>query len=269
MRWAAELDESLQTTDYGILVLTPGHIEAPWLMYEAGSLGKRVDVSRVVPYCYGLEPVLIPAGPLSRFMGVPANESGTKKLIQGMAQALVRLEEKAPTEGQIDQLLKTLWPELEARLAATPKETTKVDAPPDMTEMVKEILDLVRGIGRADVSPLELTEWRTLLSGIRSAEAAKKPTALARDISERLVSLAEQIIADAGLVDQVSVMGITKRPGHFVQLIVGIGRTVYGLRLNQSPAGLLEHPGLFSDWLLDEVHKRLRKQKTESEAPNG
>jgi len=87
-RWGTEIDDALQSIDYGIIVMTPGHVEKPWLMFEAGALSKRIDKSRVVPYCYDMAPAEIPPGPLTRFQGVAADLEGTLKLVAGMANAM-------------------------------------------------------------------------------------------------------------------------------------------------------------------------------------
>jgi hypothetical protein len=49
-RWQSELNQQLEHTDFGIVVLTPESLSAPWIHYEAGALAKKVDIGAVCPY---------------------------------------------------------------------------------------------------------------------------------------------------------------------------------------------------------------------------
>ena len=49
-RWQNELNQQLEQTDFGIAVLTPETLEAPWIHYETGALAKKVNTSAVCPY---------------------------------------------------------------------------------------------------------------------------------------------------------------------------------------------------------------------------
>jgi len=46
-RWVEELNKKLDNTNFGVLCLTPENLGAPWLLFEAGSLSKRVSASSV------------------------------------------------------------------------------------------------------------------------------------------------------------------------------------------------------------------------------
>src|SRR5262245_29453457 len=67
-QWFHELARVLDESDFGILCLTPESARAPWLLYEAGAIAKRLANSRVAPLLIGLrEDELI--SPLSNFQG--------------------------------------------------------------------------------------------------------------------------------------------------------------------------------------------------------
>src|SRR3974390_697723 len=55
-RWGKELSEALEGTDFGIFFITPENQKNPWICFEAGSLSKSVDKSRVVPLLIDLKP---------------------------------------------------------------------------------------------------------------------------------------------------------------------------------------------------------------------
>ncbi|HXT15029.1 MAG TPA: hypothetical protein VN706_05335 [Gemmatimonadaceae bacterium] len=128
--------------------LHPGHIEEPWLMYEAGAISKLVKSSRVVPYCVGMEPTDIPNGPLSRFQGKRANREETLQLLENLSAALADAGEGALADAQLQEIFSALWPKLDAALQSIPAVEAKPKAR-GVDDMTKEILEIVRGIDRA------------------------------------------------------------------------------------------------------------------------
>lgn len=53
-RWSPSLWENLSEIDFGILMLTKTNCTAPWIMFEAGALAKKVK-SRVIPVLCNLD----------------------------------------------------------------------------------------------------------------------------------------------------------------------------------------------------------------------
>ena len=81
MRWGADLTRQLENTDIGILCLTPENLTASWLLFEAGSLAKKLEISRVIPYRLNLKATQVPF-PLAQFQSVDANREGTLMLLK-------------------------------------------------------------------------------------------------------------------------------------------------------------------------------------------
>jgi hypothetical protein len=119
-RWGSELDRQLESTDFGIICIVPSNVAAPWLLFEAGALSKTVTASRVVPYCLGIPPEDV-QGPLSRFQSVPADEGGTRKLVESI-NAL--LENKRP-EVILTKTFEKWWPDLKVGLEGIPPTPSK------------------------------------------------------------------------------------------------------------------------------------------------
>ena len=99
--WQDTLRRVLDTSDYGILCLTPENLNAPWLLFEAGAMSKKIEAARVVPYLLkvkgaDLEP------PLSLFQGVPADEDGTWRLLRSVASTLPDPPEEAGLRSAFD-----------------------------------------------------------------------------------------------------------------------------------------------------------------------
>lgn len=142
-RWGQELHQQLDTSNFGVLCLTPENINAPWLLFEAGSLGKSVSESRVVPYRLGLAATDVPY-PLAQFQGVDANESGTRKLIQSLNAGL-----KQPMEAErLERIFQRWWPDLETRINAIPPPNSPQQALRQDRDLLEEILNLMRAQAR-------------------------------------------------------------------------------------------------------------------------
>ncbi|HBA9440845.1 TPA: TIR domain-containing protein, partial [Escherichia coli] len=65
-RWATDISKELDDSSYGIICLTKNNINAPWINFEAGALGKKVDKSRVSPFLFKIKPSEI-TGPILQF----------------------------------------------------------------------------------------------------------------------------------------------------------------------------------------------------------
>jgi hypothetical protein len=70
-RWTTEISKELEESSIGILCLTRDNLEAPWIMFEAGALSKKMDKSKVCPILFGVESTDI-QGPLIQFQNVVA-----------------------------------------------------------------------------------------------------------------------------------------------------------------------------------------------------
>ena len=138
-RWGQELNQQLDTSNFGILCLTPENISAPWLLFEAGSLGKSVSQARVVPYRLDLAAADVPF-PLAQFQGVEANENGTSRLVQSLNAGL-----KQPMESErLERIFQRWWPDLEARIDSIPPPDIRHQTRRSERDLLEEILNLMR-----------------------------------------------------------------------------------------------------------------------------
>lgn len=151
-RWAREIDDHLEATDFGILFVTPENQEEPWLLHEAGALGKSVEESRVVPVTIEMEPADV-GWPLARFQGVNLEEDGVRKLVDSINGAL---EEDQLEPSVLGRAFDTNWPILREDLEdipPRPEDATTVEDTPEEAqrrrdEKLDEVLELVRSISR-------------------------------------------------------------------------------------------------------------------------
>jgi TIR domain len=116
--WFNELGNVLDESAFGIVCLTRDNLSAPWILYEAGALGKRFEQSRVVPLLIGLKvPDL--SGPLSHFNASLLDKDEIAKLVAAINAQLgaAKLSDK-----QLDKAFATWWPDLEMSLQAAAKK---------------------------------------------------------------------------------------------------------------------------------------------------
>ncbi|MBD0333577.1 MAG: TIR domain-containing protein [Chitinophagaceae bacterium] len=93
--WFEELSKKLESSAYGIICLTPENTSSPWLLFEAGALSKAVKSSRVVPFCFGLDPVQVQQ-PLAQFQSVKADKEGVLKMVRSINELLTnKLKDEA------------------------------------------------------------------------------------------------------------------------------------------------------------------------------
>jgi hypothetical protein len=82
VRWNDEVSAELENSHFGIACLTPTNLDAPWINFESGALGKSVGKSRVVPLLYNLSSGDV-APPLSTFMMKQLSAHRILDILQG------------------------------------------------------------------------------------------------------------------------------------------------------------------------------------------
>jgi diguanylate cyclase (GGDEF)-like protein len=111
-RWEAIISEELNSSHHAVLCVTRDNQTAPWLLYEAGALGKLVSRAKVIPYTIGFSPQELAIGPLSRFQGVQNDKAGTWQLVR----SLNRSQPTPKEEGFVREAFDLWWPRLEGSM---------------------------------------------------------------------------------------------------------------------------------------------------------
>jgi hypothetical protein len=145
-RWNDQIAVQLERADYGLICLTASNIGRPWLLFEAGALAKRFDVSRVVPLLIDLKPADV-ATPLASFQGRPLSEEGMRRLVRDMN---ADRDQPLPPQ-QIDQLFVGMRPTLEEKVTAARMATPLMEdgqATRKTEHVVGEFVETVRRIER-------------------------------------------------------------------------------------------------------------------------
>lgn len=156
-RWSTDIAEQLHQARVGIICLTADNLEKPWLLFEAGALSKTLTSSFVCPYLVGIEKSEV-QGPLSLFQLTLANEDDTKRLIHTLNRAQ---EDLALPESRVNSAFQKWWPDLSKHINDIVGNQIGPKNRRPESEILSEILDLVRSQGRILSST---TEGLALLS---------------------------------------------------------------------------------------------------------
>lgn len=112
--WFQALGSVLDQCDFGILCLTPDNMHAPWILYEAGAVSKRMGSARVVPLLIGLENADL-ISPLSHLNACDVDKDSMRKLVVAVNGTLGG---DAVVPAKLDRAFDAFWPEIAPRLQA-------------------------------------------------------------------------------------------------------------------------------------------------------
>jgi hypothetical protein len=165
-RWAQAIAGELESSNFGILCITPENLNSPWILFEAGALSKSMLDSKVIPLLFGLELSDL-SGPLSQFQALKVDQQG----MLNVAKAINSVAENKAADLTVDQLVPALWPQLQQKLDAIPdKEVSEKHMRPP-TEILEDLVSQVRGLGaRMREFDPEMMEREMQHSGIRYRE---------------------------------------------------------------------------------------------------
>lgn len=147
-KWLPDIVNELQSSYYGIILLTKDNINAPWLIFEAGVLTKSVERSRVSPLLFDLKPTDF-SGPLTQFQCTQVDYADFRKLVNGINNAADPTERIA--QENLNRIFDKWWGDLEQGFAKLRKESEQmlpeVKAPYTREqEMLEELLSLTRNL---------------------------------------------------------------------------------------------------------------------------
>ncbi len=157
-RWSTDIAHELEQSSYGIIIITPDNIDAPWVAFEAGALSKTLDKSRVSPFLFKLKRSEL-KGPLLQFQTTIFTKEDVRKLIKSInisAETDDRLD-----DSRLDHLFNVLWDELESKLKEIESQDLPIEIEKEPTRIesesiLEEILELSRNQQRILSNPDQL-----------------------------------------------------------------------------------------------------------------
>lgn len=140
-RWAQKIAGELESSNFGILCITPENLSSEWILFEAGALSKAMQDAKVIPLLFGLELSEL-SGPLSQFQALKVDEQGMIDTLKAINNA----SENKTKENTIENLVPALWSGLQEKLNAIPAiaETEKHMRP--QSEIMEDLVSQVRGL---------------------------------------------------------------------------------------------------------------------------
>jgi hypothetical protein len=145
--WRGELTTALNNARAGIICLTPSNLTAPWLLFEAGAIAKRVEEKPLAcTLLIGVESSDL-SGPLTLFQDTKPTRDDLLRLIKTLNKAL---GDEARTETQIEGIFGIVWPKLEERLSNLPSDGPAERPRRSEREMLEELVDLQRSKSASD-----------------------------------------------------------------------------------------------------------------------
>jgi hypothetical protein len=114
------LGSVLDQSDFGILCLTRENLAAPWILYEAGAIGKRLGNAQVAPILIGLTVPEV-TGPLAQFNATRLEQAEIEKLVTAIND---HLGSSKLSEQKLAKAFQTWWPNLDQTLKSAAAKAT-------------------------------------------------------------------------------------------------------------------------------------------------
>lgn len=157
-RWSVEVGKELESSQFGIICLTPENLVAPWILFEAGALSKQMSVGTVVPYLLGVEFGEL-NGPLSQFQAKKAERASTFELLR----AINSKSASVVPDGRLASLFEMAWPQLDALFKQVPAVNARPQPSRSVPEVLEDLVETVRGVDRR-IAQLEVGPKRVVQS---------------------------------------------------------------------------------------------------------
>lgn len=184
-RWSLDIAKQLEDTNFGVIVMTPENIVAPWILFEAGALSKSIERSRVSPLLFELSPSDFANSPLLQFQLTMFKKDDFRKLLNSMNNSAPE-NEKLSIE-VLNKSFNRAWNELEDEIKKIKFSKPSAGVSPSPATPKDDKLDKI----------LEelLTIARTQIKILRSPEEIL-PVDYLREIVVRARAVSDRIASD-------------------------------------------------------------------------
>jgi len=143
--WESQIASALEDISVGILCLTPDSLQAPWVMFEAGALSKRLEESRVCPLLFGVEPKDV-SGPLLEFKPTEFSKDEMRRIVE-----MINEQVKELSSNNLRATFEKWWPSLESDVERIltipqPEPQTRRSSERELLEQILELIPLRRNV---------------------------------------------------------------------------------------------------------------------------
>jgi hypothetical protein len=140
-RWSTVIAKELETSNFGIICITPENLQSPWVMFEAGALAKAMQGSKVIPLLFSLEFSDI-SGPLAQFQAKKFDEEGLSEVVTSINKST----DATVPDDRKTQLFGALWPKFEKEVEGIAHEAPTLKHMRPHHEILEELVSGVRGL---------------------------------------------------------------------------------------------------------------------------
>jgi hypothetical protein len=147
INWFNEVLEELSDTTFGVICLTPGNLQAPWINFEAGALAREVPGAKtfLVPLAFDFSKDDL-SSPFNAFNAMDANEEGFLQLVTTINGQLSRPLDEAVLADTFEMW----WPKLEEKIKAIPGDDNQPVVPKvGLDEKMDALTDLVKDLAKS------------------------------------------------------------------------------------------------------------------------
>jgi len=129
-RGLVQIQDRLNVSAFGIIIVTTENMAKPWLNFEAGALSRSLggDITRVVPLLVNIEDIYQLQGPISQFQAIKLNKEGVSRLCRSIA-AVIGLDPLA-----IAERFDWAWESLEAAVDEAKNNAGEQPELPEVTD---------------------------------------------------------------------------------------------------------------------------------------
>ncbi|WP_158553241.1 toll/interleukin-1 receptor domain-containing protein [Mesorhizobium denitrificans] len=173
-RWYPRLAEELESTNFGIVIVTRSNKEAPWIQFEAGALSKHVE-GRVVPLLCQMKVIELTGNPLQAFQAAEVSKDGILSLVRTLNGEL-----PSPLLQQnLEETFEVWWPKFEvtyAKIEFSEHEVMAEPTPAERMERIERAITFIQSDVRKLVHDQNVQEIAEALLGNRR-DAMRRPVA--------------------------------------------------------------------------------------------
>ncbi len=164
-RWLLNISDALEGSSYGIILITEENKTAPWVLFEAGALSKKIADSRVVPLLCDIEDIDLTGNPLSQFQYRKLNRGDVERLIKDIST-------KSDVKVAWDRLNKTFekfWPDFEPQFKSLQADSTKGGSSEQTSGSARQ-----KNVSRSEFDQLQ-DSLNEILRSVRSTQRSTVP----------------------------------------------------------------------------------------------
>lgn len=142
-RWNDVVARELAETNFGIMCVTSGNANRPWLNFEAGALAKSLESGRVAPLLLNIKATEL-SGPMAQFQATNFNYADMHRLVK----TINSMTQSPLAEGLLSRGFNAYWGKLQEVVEIAIAEAAERHPTPAIRRSADEILDELLTLSR-------------------------------------------------------------------------------------------------------------------------